>query len=81
MTTEQTQEQPETRPSEVRSDALLDCPFCGGHPVLDQPRFVIAGEKRVYCTACGNGTWPGPEYKVIRAWNHRQSNAGGERHE
>jgi hypothetical protein len=29
MTTEQTQTQPETRPSEVRSDALLGCPFCG----------------------------------------------------
>jgi hypothetical protein len=35
MTIEQAQSQPETRHSEVRSDALLACRFCGQFPEVE----------------------------------------------
>ena len=54
--------------------SLLDCPFCGSPAKLDQPVDAIVGERVVICTGCHNRTYPGPQYRVIRAWNRRQSN-------
>lgn len=70
MTTEQTRGQPETRPSEVRSDALLDCPFCGA-PARELK--LAAPPRLVSCTShdhCAIG-----QLAVrLELWQRRQSN-------
>ena len=77
MTTEQTQEQPEARPSKVRSDALLGCPFCGHDAVMGtMSKFYF-----VKCS-CKNGEChPGictrlcnTEAEARKVWNRRQPN-------
>ena len=59
----------------VRSDALVACPFCGSPAKLDEPVDAIVGERVVVCTGCRIRTYPGPEYRVVMAWNRRQANA------
>ena len=81
MTTEQTQGQPETRPSEVRSDALLGCPFCGRDTGCYHEIFEITHKSMgfdapriqgvVYCHDCG-------AMAPTAVWYMRQPNAGGE---
>ena len=75
MTTEQTQDQPETRPSEVRSDALLGCPFCGGTAALSKN---YDGWWHVYCNNCHckTETYGLPEGPTD-AWNRRHARECG----
>ena len=78
MTTEQTTEQPKTRPSEVRSDALLDCPFCGGKATMRSNSYAGQRGKAVHCNGCEAEVFfheaRGAEEYAMRTWNTRQSN-------
>jgi hypothetical protein len=58
----------------VRSEPLLACPCCGSPAKLDEPVDAIVGERVVVCTGCRIRTYPGQEYRVVMAWNRRQSN-------
>ena len=75
MTTEQTQTQPETRPSEVRSDALLGCPFCGTTDVQMRTSKVVfwvqCNNTECFCSMGGERT----EEDAVKAWNRRQPNS------
>ena len=76
MTTEQTQAHPETRPSEVRSDALFaPCPFCGR-----RVGYISSHDGyRVACDPCDIYGPRGVDYQDARTkWNQR-ANVGGER--
>ena len=61
--------------AQVPCISLLACPFCGSQAKLDQPVDAIVGERVVVCTGCHIRTYPGPEYRVVLAWNRRQANA------
>jgi hypothetical protein len=61
--------------------SLLACPFCGSPAKFDEPVDAIVGEKVVVCTGCRIRTYPGPEYRVVMAWNRRQANARLDRQE
>jgi len=80
MTTEQTQGQPETRPSEVRSDALLGCPFCGGDARYgentDEGLEWIECSKCNACTTAMAPLMQGVKELLAEAWNRRQPNSG-----
>ena len=75
MCTEQTQEQQETRHSEVHSDALLCCPFCGTTDVQMQKSNVVfwvqCNNTDCFCSMGGERT----EAAAVKAWNRRQPNA------
>ena len=80
MTIEQIQGQPETRPSEVRSDALLGCPFCGTTDVEMKTSggvvyWVQCNNTNCFCGMGGERT----EQDAVNAWNRRQSNVPHER--
>ena len=64
----------ETRPSEVRSDALLGCPFCGTTDVQMKTSKVVfwvqCNNTECFCSMGGERT----EKDAVKAWNTRQSN-------
>ena len=60
--------------AQVPCISLLACPFCGAPAKLDEPVDAIVGERVVVCTGCRIRTYPGPEHRVIMAWNRRQAN-------
>jgi len=68
----------ETRHSEVRSDALLGCPFCGTTHVQ------MKSSKVVFCVQCNNTDCfcsmggERTEEDAVKAWNRRQPNASRE---
>jgi len=58
----------------VNENELLNCPFCGSPAQLQDQSNYIHGNMIVRCTNCRILTFPGPEYKVVSAWNKRTEN-------
>lgn len=59
-------------PSEL-SD-LLDCPFCGGEPVMRSLKSKEIDRNRhfIHCRSCGaDGGWAKNENNAINLWNQR----------
>ena len=51
---------------------LLQCPFCGGDPILDTPADNDHGRWSVYCDNCLASTFKSPFRDTpIRDWNSR----------